>query len=570
MLFKPAGLRRRWSALSLLLFILVTPCAILCATFPGNGADGFLDISGPGVRRLLVVICSALAGLLLANVLYRLADHELVFGSVTILAAVTLAAAFISVFLRRHLEDQAGRMFLPLAALSVLLLVLAAYDWGRRPLLITAAVTAAALSIFIVRVGFESMKVPPQWERSQIAAQTQADEDALTLQYNENLPALRKTALDAATALGDMVNEPPPLNVDSQLDDTARTILNQAYLLIQQGKAENADDFSHFDALVANEDPAKYPPAATTRLVDAVHALEAAESAAAAPASSKALDQAICTIDPPPSGKCGAGPSKTITTNRDWVTAKHTLDVQLATYRAQVTGAPADQSALQAVLARQPDADQDIPILSAIQDGPQTLWRSAFHASGPALVLGPLGWVLLGVVLLGLLSWLLKENARQLAGPVSVPSAGSGGSNGQSGGGNDQLTAALRVAVLQNVAEPGAAPGSPSTNPVTALLDIAGGPLSAFSKIVQTVQGVVGQRYGYQVAMDVTSGDLADSSLVTGGAGTAAANSPSVTAVLVRVMSLTSGTTYASHLCEAPDPVERRPHGRAMGGREHP
>jgi hypothetical protein len=527
----------------------------LCATFPGNGNDGFLRISGSGVRIAMVTMCLALALLLLANAAYKLADHELVFGGVTIFTALTLAAAFISVFLRRHVEDQAGRMFVPLAALSVLLLVLAAYDWERRQLLVAAVVIAAALSMFIVRAGFESLKVPPQWERAQIAAQTQVAEDALTLQYKEDLTARRNAAIDARTALGHVVNGPPKPNVDGGLLTAAQGILTQSYRLIQQGKVENADDFSRFDTLVANEDPTK-PPAATSRLADAVHALQTAEAAAAVPVSKQALDQAICMINPPPSGKCGAGLAAAITTNRAWVTAKHELDVQLAVYRAQVTGTQADQSALQAVLAQQPNADQDISILSAIQGGPETLWRSAFHASEPALVPGPLGWVLLGAVLLGLLSWLLKQNARQLAGPVSVPSASPDGGSGQSSGGNDQLTAALRVAVLQNVAEPGAAPGSPSINPVTSLLDIAGGPLSAFSKIIQAVQGVVGQRYGYQVAIDVASGDLADSSLVTGGAGTAAANSPRVTAVLVRVMSLTSGTTYASHLCEAPDAID--------------
>ena len=76
-----------------------------------------------------------------------------------------------------------------------------------------------------------------------------------------------------------------------------------------------------------------------------------------------------------------------------------------------------------------------------------------------------------------------------------------------------------------NVPEPGAAPGSPSTNPVTTLLDIAVGATTAISKIAQAVLAIVGQRYGYQVAIDVTSGDLADSSLVTGGAGTDATKS---------------------------------------------
>lgn len=498
----------------------------------------------------MVVICMALAALLLANALYKLPDHELVFGGATVFTALTVLVAFISVFARRHVEDQAGRMFLLLAGLAVLLLVLAAYDWGRRQLIIAAAVAAAALSLFIVRVGFESLKVPPRWERVQIVAQTQADEDALTLQHDENITALRTTATAAQTALVHIVNGPPRLNVDGQLSHEASVILKQSYPLIQKDEVENANDFSYFDALVADENPAKYPLAVASSLAVAVHALQAAETALAAPASFTALDQAICAINPPESGECPDGRVWAITDNGRWVTAKHALDVQLATYRAEVTGTQADQSALQAVLAQQPNADEDISVLSAIQNGPQTLWRSAFHASGPALDLGPLGWAVLGALLLGLLSLLLKENARQLPGPVSVTPLSSTAKNG------DKLTAELRVAVLMNVPEPGAAPGSPSTNPVTTLLDIAVGATTAISKIAQAVLAIVGQRYGYQVAIDVTSGDLADSSLVTGGAGTDATKPANATTVLVRVISVASGTTYASHLCSSPDEIE--------------
>ena len=497
----------------------------------------------------MIVICAVLAALLLVNVTCKLPDHELVFGTVTVFTACTVLVAFISVFARKHVEDQAGRMFLLLAGLSVLLLMLATYDWGRRKLLIVAAVAAAALSIFIVRVGFETLKVPPQWERAQIVAQTQADEAALTLQYEGNIPALKTTAIDAKTAVLDIVYGPPPLNVGSQLRGEAQYILQQASVVIPKEKAENAADFSYFDTLVADENPTKYPPAATARLVDAVHALQAAETALAARPSAAALNQAICVIYLQPSEKCPTGRAAAITSNRDWVTAKHNLDVQLATYRAQVTGTQADQSALQAVLAQQPNSDQDISILSAIESGPQTLWRSAFHASGPALVPGPLGWALLGALLLGLLSWLLKENARQLPGPVSVTPVTSTAKN-------DQLSAELRVAVLQNVAEPGAAPGAPSTNPVTTLLDIAGGSVTTIAKIAQAVLAIAGQRYGYQVAIDVTSGDLADASLVTGGAGTGVTKPADSTTVLVRIMSLTSGTTYTTHLSTATDAIE--------------
>jgi hypothetical protein len=497
----------------------------------------------------MVAICLALAALLVANAACKLTDHELMFGGATVFIALTVLVAFISVFARRHVEDQAGRMFALLAGLSVVLLGLAAYDWGRRKLLIAAVVVAAALSMFIVRVGFESLKVPPQWEREQIAAQTRAERDALTLQYQGNVPALKTTAIDARAALVDIVNGPPPVSVDSQLSNEAQDILHQAKSLIPQRKAESADDFSYFDTLVSDENPVKYPPAATARLADAVHALQAAETALAARPSPTALNQAVCTISPPPSLKCPTGRVAAITTNRDWVTDKHELDVQLATYRAQVTGTQADQSALQAVLAQQPNADQDISMLSAIENGPQTLWRSATHASGPALVPGPLGWALLGAILLGLLGWLLKENARQLPGPVSVTPV-------KSSKNDDQYTAELRVAVLMNVPEPGAAPGSPSTNPVTTLLDIAGGPVTAIDKIVQAVLAIVGRRYGYQVVIDVTSGDLADSSLVTGGAGTGVTKPADATTVLVRVMSVTSGTTYTTHLSTAPDAIQ--------------
>ena len=410
-IFTPPGRRSRLASLALAISIVLTPCAILVATLPGNGATGFIDISGSGVRIVLVVICGLLAAAGLGAACVEHEDHGLLFGAATVFTAITAAAALVSVLTRKNVEDQAGRIFVLLVALSVILLVLAAHDWGRRQLLIAALVAAAALSVFIVRVGFESLKVPPQWERAQIADRAEAAESTLKLQIKPGSPV-----------------------------------------------------------------------------------------------SSAALDKAVCAINPQSSAQCGSMHLAAITTNRAWVTAQHELDVALATYRAKITGTRADQAALQAVLARQPDVDEDISVLAAIENGPQTMWRSAFHAAGPALVPGPLGWVVLGAALLGLLSWLLKINASQLSGPVSVAPPGSGA--------DEQLTAALRVAVLQNVAEPGAAPGSPSTNPVTTLLDIAGGPLSAVSKLVQAVQSTVGQRYGYKVTIDVTSGDLACRGLV--------------------------------------------------------
>jgi hypothetical protein len=116
------------------------------------------------------------------------------------------------------------------------------------------------------------------------------------------------------------------------------------------------------------------------------------------------------------------------------------------------------------------------------------------------------------------------------------------------------------VAVLQNLPEPGTAPGALSASQVTTLLDIAGGPLGTVSKIVQTVLTVAGRRYGYQVSMDVmtetpvASGISSGPGSVAGTAGTVTAmSSVGSTIVLARVMSVSRGTTLASHTFTEPD-----------------
>src|SRR5262249_54533208 len=151
------------------------------ATLPSNGRDGLFNLAQgwrlhPGYTpwhdlRDLLWYVSALCVVVLAVILIRRHDdHGLLFGYLTVLAVLSAAAMFLSFLARESLEDQAAFMFAILAGLGVLALVLTAYDWARRQFMIAAAVVAAGLSIFIVRVGFESLKVPPQWDRNQIAA----------------------------------------------------------------------------------------------------------------------------------------------------------------------------------------------------------------------------------------------------------------------------------------------------------------------------------------------------------------------------------------------------------------
>ena len=545
----PTKWAERWHRnmpLGLALLAILAPCALCVATLPGNRDNAILDIGslripvfdivvipmfglrftalgtlrfaglsvdGHHVRFALCVVFGLIAAGLVAAFVVLHADHELLFSCLTICAALTAMGVFLSVFARRHIEDEAGRTFSLVAVLSIAALVLIAHDWARRQLVIATIVAAAVLSLFIVRIGFESLSIPPHWDRAQIAARVQADEAALELQHTRALPALLHTARAARTTLREVLQTTPAPDVGHGLRTRADDILGYANTILGPGKNSAAKpdsaDFASFDATLANE-PVTYPPAATTELADAVHALRSSEAAAAAQISHRALDQAICAVTgqqisrAPP--KCTSGKDQ-ITSNRAWTAAKHELDVQLAAYRATVTGTSADKAALTSVLAQQPDADADISALAAIQNGPETLWRSAFHSTGPPLVPGPLGWVVLGALLLGLLGWLLKVNASQLAGPVDVL-PGDTGSDDQ----GKRLVTVLRVAVLQNVAEPGAAPGAPSANPVTDLLDIAGGPLAAVSKIVQAALTVVGKRHGYQIRIDVTTDGSASSS----------------------------------------------------------
>jgi len=551
----PGGMPTRWAErwgrflpFCLVLLSVSVPCLFAISIFPQSAADGVGHVSGSHTPFWLVTGGLTVAGLVIAFSGLR-ADHELLFGCLTIFAALVAVAMFVSVFVRRQVGNESAWTFLAMAALSVAALSLIAHDWARRQLLIATAVAATALGLFIIRVGYESLNVPPQREREQIAARAEAVESTLEAQHTRAEPGLLEAARTAATALGQILGRTSPPNVDLEIRAQANLLLHEANeRLAKRTRALTQipqSDFLTFDALVASE-PVSYPAAATTELADAVHALRGAAAAAAAQLDHSALDQAICVV------KACPGSSDEITSNSNWVDAKHELDVELASYRAAVTTTAANQAALKAVLARQPQVNEDISVLSAIGQGPAAMWRSVSHGTGPALVPGPLGWVVFGAALLGLLGSWLKINARQLAGPVDVLSVNSGSDSDNSGSDRDkELTTVLRVAVLKNVPEPGASPGSPSVKPVTNLLDIAGVPLTAVGKAVQAVLTLLGRRYGYQVSVDAVAGGPAESDRAPGAASPAVPDPvspmPKRTTALVRIKSLSGGATVASH-----------------------
>jgi hypothetical protein len=379
-------------------------------------------------------------------------DHELLFGCFTIFTALAAISVFIAFFSYHSVENYAAAVFLALIVLGVTALTLIAHDWARRPFMVAAIIVAAGLSLFIVRIGFESLKVPPQWNRSEIVDRTRVAEQFLHAQNKK--------------------------------------------------------------------------------------------------VSTLALDRQICVIAGTPStsktsDKCGP-PNDMISSNTAWVIDKHQLDIDLAQYRFSVTKASADGTAAQKVLDQQPDVDQNISILSAIENGPDALWRSATHSAGPALVPGPLGWVIFGAIALGLLAWWVKVNASQLAGPVVLPEVAADAKDE-----DKDLNTVLRVAILRNLPEPGASPGSDSINPVTNLLDIAGGPLAPISKILQTVLAVTGRRYGYQIEIDVAGADPGSTATGPSASPGTASASPGTTSALIRVMTVSGGATLRTRMCSS-------------------
>jgi len=227
------------------------------------------------------------------------------------------------------------------------------------------------------------------------------------------------------------------------------------------------------------------------------------------------------TDDPEPIeaalAECGTGDEQA----GDLDDALYELGAGLARYRFLTTGDDADRKALGSALAAEPEL-RTTSFVDAAGRGPAAVLDSLSGTDdADRLTPGPVGWILLGA--LALLGWgaLLGRNARQLAGPVLVEKLSS----------PETYDPDLRIAVLENVHEPGAVPGANVLRPVTDLLGLSPA-AGTVSKIVQTVFTVIGQAYGYRVEVVVDEPD----------------DDTAPARVLVRVKDLRSSATLAGHV----------------------
>jgi hypothetical protein len=474
-------------------------------------AVGFALLAGPGVMLRLA-----------ARALVR--DRELANGAF-VLSVVMFVVLLLAFVLWEERPRTEWVRFSVVAIVALVGMYMAAAEWTRRNLLLLALVLVGFATAVVADIGVDAVR---EERRDDHEAEIQRAED--NLNRLESLAGQREAAQAGAR-------------------DEAVAAL--AEVLSCGGEVPTEDLLAAADRLRAALDAGTRPPDDVRRAVAALGpcAIPVADQlplVAERAATAIALDAEARKAPPDP------GPVRqAIDDARAQVgsvlpeaeKARKALTLETARYRAAVTGEERDQKALDALLAAEPDddpPDEETTLLTALTEGPEAIARSATGEDTAPLVPGPLGWVLLGAGALSLWGALLRRNARQLAGPVKLE--GEGGEDVD-----------LRIAVLQNLAEPGAAPGASTANPVTNLLDVAGPGLGRVKKIVEAVLAVIGRRYGYTVHADIAKSGADSKGPPSAAEGKAAPPAP--TSVLVRVKDLQSEATLGAHVVQDDDAV---------------
>ena len=419
-------------------------------------------IAGPGTLALLA-----------AQARMREHDRELATGAVvlSVVVFVVLAVAFI---LWTEWPSTEWVRFAVVAIIALAGMYAAAAEWTRRSLLLLGLLLAVLLTAVVASIGIDAVR---QKLRDDHEAQIERAEESLN--RLESLAEQRKTARTVAR-------------------DNA--VAGLAAVLSCRGDVSTEALLAVANRLRAALDAGAGPPDEVRRAVAALRpcAIPVAEQLPlVAERAAAAIDSDAETRKAQPDrapvtraiNEARAHKGDTLPAKK----ARTALQIEAARYRAAVTGEKRDQDALEALLKAEPTEDpvaEETTLLTALAEGAEAIARSATDENAARFVPGPLGWVLLGAVALSVWGALLRRNALQLAGPVKVE--GKGGEDVD-----------LRIAVLQNLAEPGAAPGASTASPITNLLDVAGPGLGTVKKIVEAVLAVIGRRYGYTVYADI-------------------------------------------------------------------
>jgi hypothetical protein len=219
--------------------------------------------------------------------------------------------------------------------------------------------------------------------------------------------------------------------------------------------------------------------------------------------------------------------------------------LRLASYRLAVLGREEDSDAVKASTAALADAQATAgaegeigaTVVDAFRAGGEAILRDLpGQRKDFPLTIEVLGWTLLAALVLAGWRTVERRSGQQMAGPVTINAgtaepgaekAATGTANsikdsadtaaesvgassstteppvGTKEDGAEAQRTMLRTALLQNIPEPTAAPGSDALSSITDLAELGGGAATALTKIAGAVVGIIKKPGGFLVTSDV-------------------------------------------------------------------
>lgn len=397
------------------------------------------------------------------------------------------------------------------AVVAGLLLTSAAREWSRRWLRLAGVLVAAALALLLADVGRDAAT----GRQATTALRELADVEA-SLQGLATLVPERTRALDRA------------LRADVAAVRSASALAGVRGTAAAGEAAALADTLPGATASQREESLQRFQDALPTLVVDDDDAARLRTAVLAAARTSESRDAATGTpVDEAMSAACAAARDAAAAELTDGVeacgragaTTGEPLDVQMALVRLRAAehrqallvragsadAVPAAEEALAAARAREPAVVQEVPFLRAVRDGADSTFDGWSGRGARPIAVDWALWLALGV--LALLGWrrLERLSSQQVAGPVTlhVKTCGDRGAPAA------VQEAVFRVAVLQNIAEPGGTPGESRASPALDLAELATASTAWVKPLLGVAKTVLNSPVGYSASVDVAPTDAA-------------------------------------------------------------
>ena len=500
------------------------------------------------------VVLATVAALAVIKAIGPAADAEQALG-LAVVAAVILAAAVTVMMAVTRAPPAWIRVTFSLIAF-VLALFFASTNWTRRNLRLTAAMAVVLIGFIVLDIGRNALA-----DRENAAARTelwQAEKTTQELSDQQRVQGTSRadntlSALSAAARQlrADEVTTQEPIR--GQLADAADSIASG---LAAGNISDATTSMRQFKELLAAI-PAS--PAATE--LDA--AADAAVAANTSPpvvvddvtsAIARACWAAGLRPDAPSQDQTGGStrtPScRPESTPDSLEVAMATMRLRLAQFRAAVLNRAEDGAAVTAAQDQlsdtqggAPTTPPEISFADAISAGAQTAVDQLPGQTDPLLVLQLIGWLVLGVLLLGFWRLVERRSGQQQPGPVTIQftsantasttatvkpthSGTTTSATAAAGGSSTPVTATdssdsavttdpdaqkavFRSALLLNLTEPGAVPGANALQSLTDLAELPGVSKTWITPIVTALKTALSPSLGYTAIGEVVPPEIA-------------------------------------------------------------